>query len=70
MSFYNLEDLKVYQLAEGFGDEIWFIVHEWDYFAKRYSGETSSKGRRFDKRQHRRRIRTVSLQGKQKLLLF
>lgn len=34
MSFYNLEDLEVYQLAESFGDEIWFIVHEWDYFAK------------------------------------
>jgi four helix bundle protein len=34
MSFYTLEDLEVYQLAESFGDEIWFIVHEWDYFAK------------------------------------
>jgi len=34
MSFYNLEDLEVYQLAESFSDEIWFIVHEWDYFAK------------------------------------
>jgi four helix bundle protein len=34
MSFYNLEDLEVYQLAESFGDEIWFIAHEWDYFAK------------------------------------
>lgn len=34
MSFYNLEDLEVYQLAESFGDEIWFIVAEWDYFAK------------------------------------
>jgi four helix bundle protein len=34
MSFYNLEDLDVYQLAESFGDEIWFIVHERDYFSK------------------------------------
>ncbi|HTD98644.1 MAG TPA: four helix bundle protein [Mucilaginibacter sp.] len=34
MSFYNLEDLEVYQLAESFDDEVWFIVNEWDYFAK------------------------------------
>ena len=34
MSYYTLEDLEVYQLAENFSDEIWFIVHEWDYFAK------------------------------------
>jgi len=34
MSYYSLEDLEVYQLAESFGNEIWFIVHEWDYFAK------------------------------------
>ena len=34
MSFYNLEDLEVYQLAESLRDEIWFIVNEWDYFAK------------------------------------
>src|SRR5579862_6513452 len=34
MSFYNLEDLEVYQLAERFGDEIWFVVDEWNYFAK------------------------------------
>lgn len=34
MSFYNLEDLEVYQLAESFGDEIWFIVNEWDYLQK------------------------------------
>jgi four helix bundle protein len=34
MSFYNLEDLEVYQLAESFGDEIWMIVNEWEYFAK------------------------------------
>jgi four helix bundle protein len=24
----------VYQLAESFSDEVWFIVNEWDYFAK------------------------------------
>jgi four helix bundle protein len=34
MSFYNLEDLEVYQLAESFGDEVWFVVDEWKYFAK------------------------------------
>ncbi|HWZ05021.1 MAG TPA: four helix bundle protein [Mucilaginibacter sp.] len=34
MSYYNLEDLEVYQLAESLSDEIWFIVSEWDYFAK------------------------------------
>src|ERR1700712_607944 len=34
MSYHNLEDLEVYQLAESFSDEIWFIVHGWDYFAK------------------------------------
>ncbi|MDB5145628.1 MAG: four helix bundle protein [Mucilaginibacter sp.] len=34
MSFYNLEDLEVYQRSESFGDEIWFVVNEWDYFAK------------------------------------
>ena len=34
MSYYNLEELEVYQLAESFSDEIWFIVIKWDYFAK------------------------------------
>jgi len=34
MSYYNLEDLEVYQLAESFSDEVWFIVCAWDYFAK------------------------------------
>jgi four helix bundle protein len=34
MSYYNLEDLEVYQLAESFSDEIWFIVGKWEYFAK------------------------------------
>jgi four helix bundle protein len=34
MSFYNLEDLEVYQLAESFGDDIWFVVDEWKCFAK------------------------------------
>jgi len=34
MSYHVLEDLEVYQLAESFSDEIWFMVHEWDYFAK------------------------------------
>src|SRR6201986_976748 len=34
MSYYNIEDLEVYQLAESFSDEVWFIVDTWDYFAK------------------------------------
>ena len=34
MSYYNIEDLEVYQLAESFSDEIWFIVDKWGYFAK------------------------------------
>jgi four helix bundle protein len=34
MSYFNLDDLEVYQLAESFSDEIWFIVSEWEYFAK------------------------------------
>lgn len=34
MSYHILEDLEVYQLAESFSDEIWILVHEWDYFAK------------------------------------
>ncbi|MGN6181100.1 MAG: four helix bundle protein [Mucilaginibacter sp.] len=34
MSYYNLEELEVYQLAEAFGDDIWFLVNGWDYFAK------------------------------------
>ena len=34
MSYFNLDDLEVYQLAESFSDEIWFLVGEWDYFAK------------------------------------
>ncbi|MEZ2337773.1 four helix bundle protein [Mucilaginibacter sp. RCC_168] len=34
MSYYNLEELEVYQLAESFSDEIWILVGEWDYFAK------------------------------------
>ncbi|MES2376250.1 MAG: four helix bundle protein [Bacteroidota bacterium] len=39
MSYHNLEDLKVYQLAESFSDEVWFIVHGWDYFAKETVGK-------------------------------
>ena len=43
MSYHNLEDLEVYQLAEAFGDEIWFIVHEWDYFAKDTVGKQMAR---------------------------
>jgi four helix bundle protein len=34
VSYYNLEDLELYQLTEAFANEIWFLVSEWDYFAK------------------------------------
>jgi len=34
MSYYNLEDLELYQLAQSFGNEIWGLVAKWDYFAK------------------------------------
>lgn len=30
----RLEDLEIYTLSEQFADEIWFIVMEWEYFAK------------------------------------
>jgi hypothetical protein len=28
------EDIEVYNLAEVFADEIWFMVIKWDFFAK------------------------------------
>ena len=31
---YTLEKLEVYQLAELFGDEIWFLVEKWDNFKR------------------------------------
>lgn len=34
MSYFNLEELEVYQLAEGFSEGIWKVVVGWDYFAK------------------------------------
>ncbi|TWR23859.1 four helix bundle protein [Mucilaginibacter pallidiroseus] len=34
MAYYNLEELEVYQLSENFGDEVWFLIQDWDYFAK------------------------------------
>jgi four helix bundle protein len=34
MSYYNLEDLEVYKLAESFSEEIWILVSKWNYFAK------------------------------------
>jgi four helix bundle protein len=30
----RLEDLEIYTLSEQFADEIWFMVIEWEYFAK------------------------------------
>jgi four helix bundle protein len=43
MSYHSLEDLELNQLAESFGDEIWFIVHEWDYFAKDTVGKQMAR---------------------------
>ncbi len=34
MSYHTLEDLEVYKLAEAFSNKVWFLVCEWDYFAK------------------------------------
>jgi four helix bundle protein len=34
MSYFNLEELEVYQLAEDFSEKIWKVVAGWDYFAK------------------------------------
>jgi len=34
MSFYNLEDLEIYRMAENFADTIWTIVTKWDLFVK------------------------------------
>jgi four helix bundle protein len=31
---YTLENLEVYQIAEEFSDEIWFIVQQWEHFKK------------------------------------
>jgi four helix bundle protein len=39
----RLEDLEVYTLAEQFGDEIWFIVIEWEYFAKDTLGKQMAR---------------------------
>ena len=30
----RLEDLEVYNLSEEFGDEVWFMVAKWEFFAK------------------------------------
>ncbi|NHA05229.1 four helix bundle protein [Mucilaginibacter sp. HC2] len=39
MSYYILDDLEVYQLAETFSNEIWLLVSEWNYFAKETVGK-------------------------------
>ena len=36
---YILEKLEVYQLAESFSDEIWFLVVKWDNFKKETIGK-------------------------------
>lgn len=30
----RIEDLEIYTLADSFSNKIWFLVLEWDYFAK------------------------------------
>jgi hypothetical protein len=30
----RIEDLEIYALSETFGNQIWFLVLEWDFFAK------------------------------------
>ena len=39
----RLEDLEIYNLSEQFADEIWFIVIEWEYFAKDTIGKQLSR---------------------------
>jgi len=39
----RLEDVEVYNLAESFGDEIWFLVIEWDYFVKDTVGKQMAR---------------------------
>lgn len=34
MSYHNLDDLEVYQLANKFGNNIWKLASTWDYFVK------------------------------------
>jgi four helix bundle protein len=34
-----LEDLDIYQLAMSIGEDIWKIVEQWDFFAKKTIGE-------------------------------
>lgn len=35
----NLEDLRIYKMAEEIADKIWFICEKWPTFAKRTVGE-------------------------------
>jgi four helix bundle protein len=30
----RIEDLEVYLLAEKFGDQVWFVIMEWQYFVR------------------------------------
>jgi len=40
---YTLEKLEVYQMAEAFSDEIWFIVEQWDHFKKDTIGKQMTR---------------------------
>lgn len=40
---YTLETLEVYQMAESFSDEIWFLVEKWEYFKKDTIGKQIAK---------------------------
>jgi four helix bundle protein len=35
----RIEDLEIYTLADSFSNKIWFLVLEWDYFAKDTAGK-------------------------------
>ena len=39
----RIEDLEIYNLSESFADEIWFIVINWEYFAKDTLGKQISR---------------------------
>ena len=35
----KIKDRDVYNLAESFADEVWFLVSKWDYYAKDTTGK-------------------------------
>lgn len=39
----RIEELEIYNLSESFADEIWFMVIEWEYFAKDTIGKQMAR---------------------------